>query len=401
MDFGMIRVALKMLIGDRTKYVGLLLGITFTSFLVAFAASFFAGFMTRGFALISESPDVDVWVMNPAVDSTEHLINMSMGDLYRVKSVDGVRYAAPLSVTDADVTFPNGQFQKLRVIGVDDATLLGLPSPTNGVLKNAIRAPDAAFFNAGGTEGKLQFPARKEDRWTLTPDLNAPTRPMAAGDVILLNSHRVKIKGQARALPRYPPIPLLYMSYSNAENILPPERHRLTFILVVAQAGVSPAALARRIHEQTGLRARTSDEFKADTIRWLLINSEDVGDIGAMLSMAMSVGFGVTGVLLFMFTQENLRQYATLKAMGATPRLLLSMIFAQAGLCALIGTGLGLGLCAIIGEIAYSFAQYPFRMMWFTPLLGSLLVLLVAIVAAAISARPVIKLDPAVVFAGR
>jgi hypothetical protein len=52
-------------------------------------------------------------------------------------------------------------------------------------------------------------------------------------------------------------------------------------------------------------------------VRWLLINS-DVGDIAAMLSLAMSVGFGVTGIMLYMFTRETLKQYAVLKAMGAT-----------------------------------------------------------------------------------
>ena len=39
----MLRVALKMLTGDRPKYLGLVFGIAFTSFLVTFAASFFFG----------------------------------------------------------------------------------------------------------------------------------------------------------------------------------------------------------------------------------------------------------------------------------------------------------------------------------------------------------------------
>ena len=119
-----------------------------------------------------------------------------------------------------------------------------------------------------------------------------------------------------------------------------------------------------------------------------------------MLSLAMSVGFGITGIMLYMFTTDSLKQYAVLKAMGATSRLLLAMIFVQAGQCALLGTGLGLGLCAIIGQIAVQ-ADYPFRMMWFTPLIGCVMVVLVSIVAAAISVRPVLRLEPAVVFAGR
>jgi putative ABC transport system permease protein len=43
-------ITLKMLLGDRTKYAGLLFGIVFTSFLVMFAASYFGGMMTRSFA---------------------------------------------------------------------------------------------------------------------------------------------------------------------------------------------------------------------------------------------------------------------------------------------------------------------------------------------------------------
>jgi putative ABC transport system permease protein len=105
--------------------------------------------------------------------------------------------------------------------------------------------------------------------------------------------------------------------------------------------------------------------------------------------------------MLYMFTTENLKQYAVLKTMGASSRLLLTMIFVQAGVCALLGTWLGLGLCAIIGRIAMVEADYPFRMMWFTPVFGGLMVMLVSIVAAAISVRPVLKLEPGIVFAGR
>ena len=120
-----------------------------------------------------------------------------------------------------------------------------------------------------------------------------------------------------------------------------------------------------------------------------------------MISVAMFVGFGVTGVMLYMFTTDSLKQYAVLKTMGASSRLLLTMIFVQSGLCALLGTGLGLGLCAIIGKIAVVEADYPFRMMWFTPVLGGVMVMLVSVVAAMISARPVLKLEPGIVFAGR
>lgn len=398
----MIYVALRMMLGDRARYIGLIFGITFTSFLVTFAASYFAGFMTRGFALISENGTDQIWVMDPAVSSVEQTTNIPSWAVDRVRNVPGVQSAVPLVLGTAEARFPDGSFQPFQVIGVDDGTLGGVPSPGHNVTAMAFRGPDAVIVDEGGTSDKLNTPSRAEDIWPHDgPHLGAPARILESGDQLLVNDHRVLVVGRSEGLPRYPPRPLMYTTFSNATRILPPERRPVTFVLATPMPAADPHELTARIEAATGLRARTSADFKSDTVGWFLVNSEDVGDIGAMLTLAMSVGFGVTGVMLYMFTQDNLRHYAVLNAMGATRRVLVSMVFAQAGLCALVGTGLGLGLCGIIGELVSRYANYPFRMMWFTPIVSAILVLLVSIVAAALSARPVLKLQPTLVFAGR
>jgi putative ABC transport system permease protein len=287
------------------------------------------------------------------------------------------------------------------VIGVDDATVPGLPALENGASPAVLRAPDAAIVDAGGTEGKLETPLLEADQWPLEPHLDAPTRPLAAGDELFVNDQRVRIVGRSKALPRWPPRPLLYTTFSNADRILLPERRRLTFVLVTAAPGTDPRELAATIQGRTGLKARAAEDFEADTVRWYLNNSEDVEETIRMLAFAMLVGLGITGVMLYMFTHDNLKQYAIFKAMGATPKLLLAMILAQTGVCALLGTGLGLGLCAAIGQLLAQTAELPFRMMWLTLALGGGMVALVSIVAAAISALPALKLEPAIVFAGR
>lgn len=229
---------------------------------------------------------------------------------------------------------------------------------------------------------------------------DVPTRLLSPGDELSINDSRGAVADVVESLPRFPPRPLVYMTYSNALRVLPIERRRLTFVLVTAAQDIRAGNLASRITSRTGLRARTSADFKVDTVWWYLRNSEDVGDVEAMLSVAMLVGLGATGVMLFLFTQDNLRYYAMLKAMGASNRLLMVMIITQAGFRALIGTGIGVGLCAV-GVIFAETAGIPFSMMWFTPLVGGAAVVLVTLVAATISIRPVLKLEPAMVFAAR
>lgn len=396
----MLRIGLQMLFSDRAKFIGLLFGIAFTSFLVTFAASFFSGFLTHGFSLIAENAQADVWVMDPAVASVEQTINLPGSALSRVRSVDGVAFAAPLLLGATQARFANGRFQSFQVIGVDDATLQGAPLVA-GRAPMVLHEGNTVVVDAGGTSGKLGTPIAAADQWPHDGvHLDVPTREIASGDELLVNDHLVRVVGHSHTLPRFPVRPLLYTTISTAERILPPERTRLTFVMAHAAASVSPVTLAARIQQQTGLRARSAADFKSDTVRWFLVNSEDVGDVTAMLMLAMTVGFGMTGVMLYMFTYEHQRQYAVLKAMGASSRTLLSMVLVQAIVCALLGAGLGIGLCGLVGEAVMP-SGFPFRMMWFTPFIGVLGVALVSLAAAAISARPILKLQPAVVFAGR
>jgi putative ABC transport system permease protein len=193
----------------------------------------------------------------------------------------------------------------------------------------------------------------------------------------------------------------MYTPISRAGEILLPERHRLTFVLAQCAPWADAREVAARIEKQTGLRARTRDDFKYDTVVWYLINCEDVGDVTTMLVLAITVGFGVTGVMLYMFTQDSLKQYAVLKAMGATKRMLVFMILAQTATCCIVGTGIGLGVCGVASFGAGSVFDLPFRMLWWTPLAGGVAVVLVGMVSAALSMRPVFKLEPASVFSGR
>ena len=396
----MFGVAIKMLLEDKTKYIGLLIGIAFTAFLVTFAMAYFAGFMTRGFALVSENPTADIWVMDKAVHSTQATINMSDSALYRVKSVAGVSSAMPLYIQDMTARFANGHFQSFQVMGVDDATLSGAPRPTNGLkLSEALHIPSSVIVDSGGTEGKLQTPKNKQDMWPYDGvHLHVPTRELRFGDTLLINSKRVFVSGVSKTIPRFPPRPLLYTSISNFKRLSPSQNRRLTFVMVKINKGASAKQVAKKIETQTGLKALTSAAFKKETVLWYLQNSEDVGDMVNMVVLAMLVGFGVTGVMLYMFTQDHFKQYAILKALGTTSKQLQRMLFTQIFVSAFVGSGIGVGICTLFGLFMPSIG-FPYRLMWFAPLLGIIGVFIVSCVAGFISTRALKKLQPAIVFA--
>ena len=389
----MFRVAVEMLLHDKTKFLGLLIGVAFTAFLVTFAMGYFAGFMTRGFALVSENPSAKVWVMDPAVSSTEATINMSDSSLDTVRGVAGVEYATPLYLGDVTARYANGHFQSFQTIGVDDATLSGAPQPAN-----LLHIPDSVIVDSGGTEGKLLTPIHKKDIWSYDGShLNAPKRELRYGDTMLINSKRVVVAGVSHTIPRFPPRPLLYTTTSNFKRLIPGERRYITFIMVRPTKNITPKELAKRISQKTHLKAITDEEFKKETVLWYMINSEDVGDMVNMVILAMLVGFGVTGVMLYMFTYENIKQYAVLKAIGASSTQLRDMIFTQVFISAIAGSGIGVGIAAILAQIVSS-PTFPFRMMWFAPLVGFLGVMIVSLTAAFISLRPIKNMEPAIVF---
>ena len=378
---------------DKTKYIGLFIGIGFTAFLVTFSMSFLAGFMSRGFALVSENPSATVWVMDSAVSSPEATVNMSDASLGLVRGVKGVAYATALYIGDVTARFANGNFQKFQAIGVDDATLSGAPKSAS-----ALRLPDSVIVDSGGTSAKMQTPLLKKDMWS--PDgshLHVPTRELHYGDKLLVNDKRVIVADVSHTIARFPPRPLMYTTQANFKRLIPAQKRYVTFIMVRSAKGVSAEQLSRDIATQTGLKAITSQRFKKETVLWYMINSEDVGDMVNMVVLAMLVGFGVTGVMLYMFTYENIKQYAVLKAMGASKKQLSDMVFTQAFVGAIIGSGIGIAIAAIVGQ-AIASTDFPFRMMWFAPLFGFLGVLIVSITAAFISLRPIVKMESAVVF---
>ena len=60
-------LALKMLTGDRLKFLGLLFGVTFATLLMSQQVSIFVGIIRRSASQIIDVRDASVWVMDRRV----------------------------------------------------------------------------------------------------------------------------------------------------------------------------------------------------------------------------------------------------------------------------------------------------------------------------------------------
>src|SRR5215210_7989007 len=108
-------VAIKMLIGDRAKYLGIVMGLTFASLLITQQLAIFFGLMTRTFGAISDLGQPDVWVMDPKVQFIDDIKPLQDTELYRVRGVEGVDWAVPLYKGLLKARLSNGNFQTCNV----------------------------------------------------------------------------------------------------------------------------------------------------------------------------------------------------------------------------------------------------------------------------------------------
>src|SRR5215471_16339403 len=91
-------VALRILLGDRAKYVGLIFGIAFSTMLMSNQTSIFIGLMLRTANQILDAREADIWVMDPRVDYVDEIEPMTDTQLGRVRGVDGVDWAVPFFI---------------------------------------------------------------------------------------------------------------------------------------------------------------------------------------------------------------------------------------------------------------------------------------------------------------
>lgn len=381
-------VALRMLVGDRAKYIGIIMGLTFASLLVTQQAAIFIGLMTRTYGFVTDTGQPDIWVMDPKVQFIDDIKPLQDTQLYRVRGVEGVEWAVPLYKGLLKARLENGNFQTCNVAGLDDASLIGgPPRMIEGRLADLRRADSIIVDQIGATTKLAKEPTNPGE----------PKIPLKVGDTLELNDHRAVIVGICEVSRTFQSQPVVYTTYSRATTFAPHERKLLSFILVKARTGEDINTIARRIHAQTGLAAYPADAFKKLTFDYFMQNTGIPINFGIGVALGFIVGTAIAGLLFYNFTLDNLRYFGALKAMGTPDRTLLRMILIQAIVVGAIGYGLGVGIASLQGLMLAN-TELSFLLPWQLLVFSAAAVMLICIGSAIVSMFKVLRLEPAVVF---
>ncbi|RZI46203.1 FtsX-like permease family protein [Candidatus Finniella inopinata] len=384
----MYYIALKMLFGDRGKYIAMVVGVSFAALIMTQQPAILVGLLSRTYSFIQDVSLPDIWVMDPGVQYVEEHKPVRDVELNKIRGVSGVAWATPLYKSLMSAKMPDGLSKTIDMTGLDDSTLVGAPFRIlKGKLSDFKRA-DAIFVDFEAAQNRLRI--------NVSPGV---TRPLEVGDTLEINDKRAVVVGFIKATRNFVLQPQVYTTYSQALSYSAPGRRQLTYVLVKAKEGQNLRHICQKIEAKTGLKAYSADDFKDVNLGYWMKNTGIPINFGISVLLGFIVGAAIAGQTFFSFVQENVKHYAALKAMGLRSLLLAKMVILQALVVGFIGYGIGVGLATLFG-LKFHDSVLAFRMPPILLLYSGGGVMVIIAIAAMAGIRRVINVDPAVVFRG-
>src|SRR6187402_932972 len=243
----MLRLALKMLFGDTAKYLMLVVGIFFATFLIAQQSAVFCGLMNWTTATLKNVP-APIWVVEEKVEQVNETNPMRDTDVARVRSVDSVAWAMPLYSGIQRVRLDDGKFKMIQLIGIDPATLAGAPTNMIEGRLEDLRLPNTVIID--------DLAVRR-----LARDKNDKSSWIKVGDVFEINDQEARVVGICEAMTSFTGGPYVWTTYERALQYSPPTRKMLSAVIAAPKPGLSEEQVVEDIRRSTGLKAFVNKGF--------------------------------------------------------------------------------------------------------------------------------------------
>ncbi len=389
----MYRLALKMLFGDTAKYLMLVVGLFFATFLITQQAAVFCGLMRWTTATLKNVP-APIWVVDEKVEQVNETNPLRDTDVARVRSVDSVAWAMPLFSGIQRVRLSDGKFKIIQLIGVDPTTLAGAPvRMLQGSLED-LRLPNTVVIDDLAVKRLAKNPGD-------------PRTWIKVGDVFEINDIEARVVGICDAMTSFTGGPYVWTTYERALQYTPASRKMLSAVIAAPLPGRDEEQVVRDIQQATGMRAYVNRSFNSSphdfgtsTIWWYVRNTGIPVSFGTTVIIGFIVGIAISCQTFYAFVLENIKHLGALKAMGASSGRLCGMLVLQALTVGVIGFGIGLFFTSVFGYFGMKNEQPPFYMPWQVPVVSLGVILFICMLAALLGIWRVSRFEPAMVFRG-
>jgi putative ABC transport system permease protein len=349
--------------------------VSFAVFLMVFQGSLLFGFLRAASRLIDAS-DSDIWITARGVQAFEFGTPLEGRVRDLAAGVPGVVETSRVSMAFAVYRAPAGKQQVVALVGADPNAGKRFPVP-DGSESAGKMSPDAVLYDASD---------RKQIEVSELPA------------EIEINRHRANIESEIQGYGAFLGVPFLFTSYRNASRYMDfgPDEAMYILLRVGDRYSVSDVqkSLRQRLPEVDVL---TQDEFARKSRMYWTIKTGAGGAILTAAALGFLIGLVIVSQTIYANTVENIEEFATLKALGASQSFVARIVLAQALICGAIGCFLG--LLAVIPSIGYAKSLIPWIYApWWLPLVMVVPGLLMCSFASIVSVRSALTVEPGRVF---
>lgn len=370
-----MKLAWQNILHDRARFLATLLGVSFAAFLMVFQGSLLVGFLQAASRLVDAS-DFDIWITARGVQAFEFGAPVESRVREMAAGVPGVMETGRACVAFSVYRKPNGKQQVVAVVGGDSN--LGEHFPVPDLTQKADdRSPDSVLYDASDRDA-----------------IEVAALPTA----VEINGHRANIEHEIQGYGGFLGVPVLFTSYRNAARYIGFGPEDGMYVLVRVDKGYSvhdvQENLRRRLPEVDVL---TREEFAHKSRMYWVIKTGAGSAILTAGVLGFLIGLVVVSQTIYANTMENIEEYATLKALGASQTFVVRIVLMQSLICGAVGSILG--LFAVIPAVNYARSLIPWiHTSWWLPAMMIVLSLIMCSLASLASVRSALTVDPGRVF---
>jgi putative ABC transport system permease protein len=368
-------IAWKFLLYDKAKSIGALAGVVISTFLIGQQVGVF-NFINDGITkLITISPGY-VWVVDNQTENINSLQRLDTRVQFEMASLPGVEKVHPVFIGGGNVQAPTGERSGISLIGVQAPEFVGAPT---GFLEGSHEdlLPDGAV--SVDIYDTRVFPENQ------------------IGTSFEINDRKAYVGARLQGVRGFGRV-FVFTTIERARAYNNAGSNVASVFLVKPAPGVSQATVAKTINDNIfGVRAWEEKAFFRSTVIYYLKHSSIVTAIGSMVLFAFVSGYFIVGLTLYSAAIDRMRDYGTMKAIGATNGYVRRLLYTQAMILAVPGFAIGEGL---VQWFKWAIESQGL-LIRFTPAFNVIFFLLICSISlggAAFASRRIIRLEPAAVF---